>query len=104
MLNNYQLNKVIARRKAIASVLDPTPSMVKKEKYNAGVLAANTHIENLLKSNLKEEVKKISSDKMLISIEKMSTTTSISQYSYWLGALQAFGKYCYTGTILKIKE
>lgn len=101
-LDNYQINKIIAKRKAISNVNSPSPESLNKSEFRRGVESANNQIEEWLNSLSKAEVQEYCKVKFHAVNEYMFNCTSNNTYSYWLGLHSAFGRYLYSGFKFKL--
>ena len=101
-LTNYQVSRIIAKRKALDNVKSPSPEGLNKSEFRKGIETANNQIDEweTLDSNI--ESKKKAELKFHQVNEYMFKTTSNNTYSYWLGLSCGFGKYVYSGSKFKI--
>lgn len=101
-LSNYQLQQIIAKRKASSNVKSPSPEELVKSEFRKGIAAANIQIDEWETFDSKAESKKKAEEKFHAVNEYMFKTTSNNNYSYWLGLSCGFGKYIYSGIKFKI--
>ena len=102
MLSNYQIGKIIAKRKIKEKIKNKSPLDLVKQQLSLGIDTGNNYIDEHLGKLNEDDLKVLIQKKYLETSERMFITVSNKQYSYFLGVSQAFGHFIYTGHKLKL--